>query len=98
VFDEGHDIADPGVLDDLRRRFEVPAPDGRDAEAVRQDLVEGRQRGVQGSRYFFTGSGGFFCPSLDIEHEGTEYEVHFDPQGFECFLRSALYEDTPGGS
>lgn len=90
LFDQGLDISSPDVLDQLRREFDLPGAGSMELGMVERDLEEGRQRGVLGSPYFFTRGGGFFCPSLDIQHEGAEYEVQFDPQGFERFLRSAL--------
>lgn len=102
LFDDGLDVSAASVLDELCGRLGVPAATAEDHEQVELDLAEGRQRGVQGSPYFLTTSGGFFCPSLDIEHAGAGYLVTFDQQAYEAFLETVLPthagSHTPPGS
>ena len=90
LFDEGLDVSKLDVLGELRARFGVPAPGPEDRTAVHRDLEEGRQRGVEGSPYFFTASGGFFCPSLHIDHVGDEYDVIFDQTAFGHFVEAVF--------
>jgi len=83
LFEEGHDVADPAVLADLAAAHGlVPAVSGS-AEA---DWEEGRRRGVIGSPHFFTASGGFFCPALDIARIDGHLRITADETGFASFL------------
>ena len=90
LFEEGRDVSDPAVLDDLRGVHGVPAPTSVDEAAVETDLAEGRRRGVVGSPHFFTLDGSFFCPSLDIEHDRDGYDVSFDVEGFHQLVTAAF--------
>jgi len=86
MFEHGRDVADPEVLSEVGRRFEVRA-EHTDDESVLADHREGVARGVVGSPHFFTPSGSFFCPTLDISHaESGELQIEFDAHGFEEFL------------
>ncbi len=91
LFDEGRDVSDSGVLRGLREAHDGPAPTPADEAAVQADFVEGRRRGVEGSPHFFTPDGGFFCPSLNIEHDQEGYTVAFDTTGFQRFT-SAVFD------
>ena len=77
------------VRDAIFERGSVPDP-GESTEAdlatVQADYDEGRARGVQGSPHFFTANGDFFCPSLDITHEGGGLQISFDAEGFSSFM------------
>jgi predicted DsbA family dithiol-disulfide isomerase len=86
VFEQGRDIADPQVLDDVAARFGVTV-EPADTDTVAADHAEGKARGVVGSPHFFTPEGSFFCPSLDItrDDDGTLH-VRFDQAGFERFV------------
>jgi predicted DsbA family dithiol-disulfide isomerase len=66
LFEEGRDISDPLILEDLAHDLGVDMPDESDRAAVRADWNEGAQRGVLGSPHFFCGDADVFCPSLDI--------------------------------
>ena len=91
LFEQGLDISDPEVLRRLSAAHGVPDATETDEEQVRADHEEGRRRGVTGSPHFFTPDGeSFFCPSLDIEHEGDRYEVSFDDEGFARFMGAAF--------
>ena len=81
LWERGLDVGDPAVLRSLG------APEGS-VDAVLADFEEGKARGVQGSPHWFTSGGDFFCPSLDIRHEGDVWDVSFDRDGFERFLSS----------
>ncbi|MBT8240614.1 MAG: DsbA family protein [Acidimicrobiia bacterium] len=89
LFEEGVDIADADVLDDLASRH------GLDADAIGEhaelaDYEVGRARGVRGSPHFFVDGDESFCPSLDISHGDDGLLVRFDPEGFEAFIARAL--------
>jgi predicted DsbA family dithiol-disulfide isomerase len=90
LFEEGLDVSDPDVLRVLRDEHDVPEPTDADHAAVNHDLAEGRRRGVTGSPHFFTAGGDFFCPSINIEHDGEGYEVTFDSAGFQRFVAAAF--------
>jgi 2-hydroxychromene-2-carboxylate isomerase len=86
VFEQGVDIADPGVLGAVARphRLDV-GPD--DTAAVLADHDEGVRRGVIGSPHFFTPTGSFFCPALDIARDPQGHlRVTANPNGFDAFL------------
>jgi predicted DsbA family dithiol-disulfide isomerase len=65
LFEDGGDISDPRVLDDIANRCGLP-PDSRDLAAVIADLDEGRARGVVGSPHFFAPGLDEFCPTLAV--------------------------------
>ena len=76
LFEQGENIADPDVLCDIGRRFDLDLPDRETSErAVRSDWERGKERGVQGSPHFFVGDTGWFCPSLDISHTGDRFDI-----------------------
>jgi predicted DsbA family dithiol-disulfide isomerase len=76
LFEQGQNIADPDVLCDIGRRFDLELPDRETSErAVRSDWERGKARGVQGSPHFFVGNTGWFCPSLDISHTGDRFDI-----------------------
>ena len=66
LFEEGRDISDRTVLEDIAGTVGVGTPDRSDAAAVLADWASGRERGVLGSPHFFCGGTDAFCPSLDI--------------------------------
>lgn len=90
LFEEGRDVSDHDVLSQLREANGVGAPTAADEAAVREDLAEGRRRGVEGSPHFFTADGDFLCPSLSIEKEAGSFDVTFDSDGFERFAAAAF--------
>lgn len=90
LFEEGRDVSDAAVLAALAEQLGVPTATADDDASVDADLAEGKERGVSGSPHWFTGHGDFFCPSLEIHHEGEEWDVHFDREGFDRFLTAAL--------
>ena len=45
---------------------------------------------MQGSPHFFTDSRDWFCPTLDIHHEGDDFEVNFDVEAMHDFYETAL--------
>jgi len=87
-FEEGRDVSDPEVLDEIAAGCGVPA--GGDAEPVLADWREGRERGVIGSPHFFAGGQGWFCPLLDISHEGGTFHIVDNGPALDGFLARAL--------
>jgi hypothetical protein len=93
VFERGIDIASGEVLADLAARHGIVLTPGSldDPTRVLADHAEGVTRGVVGSPHFFTPSGGFFCPALDVERDAQGHlRIHPDAAGFEAFLRSCF--------
>lgn len=91
LFEEGVDIGDAQQVFVLCDRHGVPRPTEAHKRQVQNDYDEGKQRGVKGSPHFFIPNGGdFFCPSMDIEHHGEEYEVTFDRDGFDRFVSNVF--------
>jgi predicted DsbA family dithiol-disulfide isomerase len=90
IFEEGDDVSSPDVLDGIAARHGVPAVTDDDREQVMRDWREGQQRGVTGSPHFLVGDRGYFCPSLDIRHDGGELDVRLDEPALEEFLAAVF--------
>lgn len=86
LFEDGLDIADPGVLADVAATHGVEAPGPGHHQRVRSDWEEGRRRGVVGSPHFFVDGDDFFCPSLDVARVDGRLRVTPDQAAFEAFL------------
>jgi 2-hydroxychromene-2-carboxylate isomerase len=86
VFEEGHDVSDPGVLAEIAEGARVPHP----AEGVRHQVIadwrEGVERHVVGSPHFFVGDQDWFCPSLRIAHVDGDLQIDRDIEEFERFV------------
>jgi 2-hydroxychromene-2-carboxylate isomerase len=87
LFEDGGDVSDPDVLDAIARACAVTAP--RAPADVLEDWEEGRRRGVQGSPHFFVDEEGFFCPALQIDHDGV-LRVTDGGERFDAFTRRAF--------
>ena len=59
-------------------------------EAVRASWEEGKAREVIGSPHFFTNTGGFFCPALEIKRVDGHLRISMDPPAFEAFVASCF--------
>ena len=90
LFERGLDISDSSIVHGLLTEHAVSERPDAGLTAVHADYAEGRARVVAGSPHFFTAAGDFFCPSLDIRHEGDGYQITFDQHGFEEFLAAAF--------
>jgi predicted DsbA family dithiol-disulfide isomerase len=91
VFEDGRDVADPEVLRSIADAFDVtPIDDAAIEASVRDDWERGKALGVRGSPHLFAAGHDWFCPSLDIRHEGGNYEVHFDVDAMHDFYATAL--------
>ena len=89
MFEEGRDIADPDVLDDVARSFDVMWSEGDAAERVLDDWSDGRNRGVVGSPHFFAGGEGWFCPTLDISHDDSGFRIAANDRALDAVLERA---------
>lgn len=90
LFELGRDLGDPAVLAKLAAEHHL-AVSPEDDQRVLADHAEGVARGVIGSPHFFTPSGGFFCPALDVGRDDRGHlRVHADPEGFERFLEACF--------
>jgi predicted DsbA family dithiol-disulfide isomerase len=86
LFERGVDIADTDVLERLADEHGVIV-DLTDTTRVMAEHAEGVERHVTGSPHFFTPSGGFFCPALDVSRDdGGHLRITADPDGFATFL------------
>jgi predicted DsbA family dithiol-disulfide isomerase len=91
LFEEGRDITDLTELRAIGREFGVKPLVGAAAEAVvRADWELGRARNVRGSPHFFVGNRDWFCPSLRVRHEGTDFDVSLDSVALDDFYATAL--------
>ena len=86
VFEEGRDIADPAVLDDIAAIHGVATRGPDAARAVLADFEEGQRRGVRGSPEYYLDEQGWFCPALRIENINGKLTITLDADGFDTFL------------
>lgn len=89
LFEDGRDIADPEVLGDVARRFDVAWVEGDAAERVLEEWSDGGHRGVVGSPHFFVGGEGWFCPVLEISHDGGGLRVTESAAALDSLLARA---------
>ncbi len=90
LFERGDDIAEPSVLADIAADHGVSF-DPDDLSAAQRDHTEGVERGVIGSPHFFTPSGSFFCPALDVSRNSEGHlVVTADPAGFDSFIAACF--------
>ncbi len=90
LFEQGADVTDRAVLQALADEHGVGF-DPSDHAAVLADHAEGADRGVVGSPHFFTASGGFFCPSLDIGHDADgRLQIAVDADRLDEFLAACF--------
>lgn len=102
LFEQGEPIGAGRLLAEVAVRHGIAfdPPSGR--RAVLADHAEGVERGVIGSPHFFTPTGDFFCPALDISRdEEGHLHVRMDEAGFQEFLDSCFEQseaDQAAGS
>lgn len=89
LFEEGRDISDSEVLDDVARSFDVTWSEGDAGERVLDEWSEGASRGVVGSPHFFAGGEGWFCPSLDISHDSRGFRITANDRAVDSLLERA---------
>ena len=96
LFEEGRDISDPVVIEQLAHEFGVVVPDESDSAAVMADFHDGQRRGVLGSPHFFCGDDDVFCPSLDINEDPVEgVSIVRDVSRLTEFLERCLAQSGP---
>lgn len=90
LFEEGLDISDDAVLARVASDFDLEVTEADEA-TVLEDRAEGARRGVIGSPHFFTPTGDYFCPALDIERDSDGHlQVALNTERFDQFLRDCL--------
>lgn len=91
LFEDGAAVADPSVLSAIAEAHGFALPDEAAArEAVEADFAAGRERGVEGSPTYFVDGKAFFCPSLNIDHEGGHLRIAVDEPKMHRFLEAAF--------
>lgn len=91
LFEHGVDVSDERVLQGMARELGVRLLGAAALDqAVRVDWERGRARGVKGSPHFFVGDRDWFCPSLDITHAGTSFEIRSDTDTAREFFAAAV--------
>jgi protein-disulfide isomerase-like protein with CxxC motif len=98
LFEEGKDISDSSVLDDLANDLGIS--DFRDPSyaSVHADWEEGKRRGVIGSPHFFHGTVGTFCPSLQMSKSPeTGLTIHTDTSRLQEFLQQCFMPGSMPG-
>ena len=96
LFEEGHDISDPDVLEmvaascgltEWSTRSTTISPTNGATPEVEADYAEGLRRGVRGSPDFWVGGEEFFCPSLSLSRtEAGALNAEFDGAGLAEFI------------
>jgi predicted DsbA family dithiol-disulfide isomerase len=90
LFEQGVDVGDLDVLAEVGRTFDVSAGEG-DVAAVEADRIEGAERGVTGSPHFFTRTGSYFCPVLDLDRDPSgRLHIAMDPEAFGAFVEDCF--------
>jgi predicted DsbA family dithiol-disulfide isomerase len=91
LFEEGRDLTDDAQLRSIGRAFGVEPLSRPQVEAlVRADWERGRSRGVRGSPHFFAGTRNWFCPSLRIRHDESDFDISVDSAALDDFYATAL--------
>ena len=94
LFEEGRDISDVAVLEDISHRFGVDPDWGLDTSSVELEWRRGQERGVQGSPHFMCADRDAFCPALDISRNETgDLSLHANVDGLHAFLDACLGGD-----
>lgn len=94
LWESGRDVSDPAVLGSIAAEHGVDVPDASEAEAfVRTEYESGRVRGAQGSPHFFVGGWEWFCPALEIRHDGRSFHVRRREEGYAALLRAVASND-----
>ncbi len=90
LFEEGRDVSDPAVLEDIGTSFGLGATGPLQRDAVIAEWQSGQARHVTGSPHFFCGTSEAFCPSLRITKVGAHLEIRDRPESIETFLASCF--------
>ena len=91
LFEDGRDISDPNVREELADRWGVGAVTDPDRAVVVESWHEGQARGVRGSPHFFCADRESFCPSLQIVNDPERgLQIQRDAQRLSDFLDGCL--------
>lgn len=91
LFEEGQDISNKAVLDEIASELGISNYYDPNHVAVHTDWEEGKKRGVIGSPHFFHGTVGTFCPSLQMSRsEDTGLTIHTDAARLQQFLEQCF--------
>lgn len=91
LFELGADVSDARVLAGIAEAHGLEAPTDDALSDVSADYEDGQSRGVRGSPDFWVGDTEFFCPALDLSHDGDGALVaNFDPEGLSRFIGAAV--------
>jgi 2-hydroxychromene-2-carboxylate isomerase len=94
LFEDGLDISEPGVLDQVAATHGLHDADFGDQHGIHDDWHEGKARGVEGSPHFFCGEVEAFCPSLDIAGgEDGELRIRRNMEVLDRFLADCFKLD-----
>jgi predicted DsbA family dithiol-disulfide isomerase len=83
LFEDGRDIADRAVLEELAAAHGVEPPTDRHLALVGAEWEAGRGRGVEGSPHYFIGSWSRFSPTLDVREVDGRFDVSVHAAGLE---------------
>jgi len=91
LFERGRDVSDDDVLRTIGQPFGIePLAHIAAESAIRTDWERGQARDVKGSPHFFVGDRGWFCPTLDISHEGQRFDVQVAEATMRDFYAAAF--------
>jgi hypothetical protein len=90
LFEYGHDLDDPAVLERLAQLIDVPMPTNQDMVAIGEAWAAGQARAVVGSPHYFTPAGDFFCPALDIKRVDEHLVIKPIIAAFDKFINAEL--------
>ena len=97
LFERGEDVSDDDVLRTIGAPFAIePLTPAAAESTVRTDWEHGKTRAVQGSPHFFVGDQGWFCPSLDISHDGTRFDIEIAKETLRDFYAAAFDGPSAG--
>jgi len=90
LWEDGLDVADPGVLVGIGAAHGVTVDPDAARAAVLADWEQGKERGVRGSPEFFVAGAAWFCPVLDIRRVDGELQVRVDETSMPEFLAACF--------
>jgi predicted DsbA family dithiol-disulfide isomerase len=91
LFEDGLDVGNFDVLRAIGKQYGVEPLTPVDAQcAVRSDWERGKVREVKGSPHFFVGDRDWFCPSLEVIHDGERFEARLAEDSMRDFYAVVL--------
>jgi predicted DsbA family dithiol-disulfide isomerase len=92
LFEEGRDISDPNVLEEVAQRHRLAGVGS--FEAVLAEYAEGRALDVVGSPHFFVDGTSTFCPTLDVKRVDGALRLSVDVAAFEELVAICFEADA----